>query len=347
MPPPTTAEIDHGVPLFLNQLIPVLQSGGDRLDPSIGASAVLHGHDLRSQGLTVSQVVHDYGDICQSMTELAIENWMRRLIPTISGHSTDASTRSIAGAVTTFTSAKASTSDLDHAPSAATSVWPFSFITSEPMNTATVRVRDLPRAGGVSPATPARCSIGVSTGLLELIGRALDDVAPGAQNDAVIASTSPTSIHDVRRIRANCRRQAQGSRFAVTPIAPDMAVGDRQVLAAVVGNLLQNAFKFTRPCTAGHAAGWRPAPTGCSFRSRTSAAGCPEATPIQKACSGRSNSAASTAAASGIGLAFSRWGAEANGGRLYARNLRGNGCVFTVDLPRVTIAAMDTVSAGS
>jgi len=36
----------------------------------------------------------------------------------------------------------------------------------------------------------------------------------------------------------------------------------------------------------------------------------------------------------GIGLAFSRWGAEANGGRLYARNLPERGCVFTLDLPR-------------
>ena len=41
----------------------------------------------------------------------------------------------------------------------------------------------------------------------------------------------------------------------------------------------------------------------------------------------------------GIGLAFSRWGAEANGGRLYARNLPGTGCVFTVDLPRSSVLA--------
>ena len=37
----------------------------------------------------------------------------------------------------------------------------------------------------------------------------------------------------------------------------------------------------------------------------------------------------------GLGLAFSRWGAEANNGRIYARNLPGQGCVFTVDLPRL------------
>ena len=39
----------------------------------------------------------------------------------------------------------------------------------------------------------------------------------------------------------------------------------------------------------------------------------------------------------GIGLAFSRWGIEANKGRLYARNLPNQGCVFTVDLPRFPV----------
>jgi hypothetical protein len=36
-------------------------------------SAVLHGRDLLMQGFTVSQVVHDYGDVCQSITDLAVE----------------------------------------------------------------------------------------------------------------------------------------------------------------------------------------------------------------------------------------------------------------------------------
>jgi hypothetical protein len=41
----------------------------------------------------------------------------------------------------------------------------------------------------------------------------------------------------------------------------------------------------------------------------------------------------------GLGLAFSRWGVEANRGRLYARNLPEHGCVFTVDMPRALLAA--------
>ena len=71
-PPPTEAEIDHGVPLFLDQLVEALRLG-QLSSPEIGRSAVLHGHDLLLQGFTVAQVVRDYGDVCQSITDLAME----------------------------------------------------------------------------------------------------------------------------------------------------------------------------------------------------------------------------------------------------------------------------------
>jgi len=45
----------------------------------------------------------------------------------------------------------------------------------------------------------------------------------------------------------------------------------------------------------------------------------------------------------GLGLAFSRWGVEQNNGKVYARNLTGKGCVFTVGLPRVAVAAVASV----
>ena len=69
---PTEAELAHGVPLFLDQLVAALRSGGDRLNPAIADGALLHGQELLRQGFTVSQVVHDYGDVCQSITELAL-----------------------------------------------------------------------------------------------------------------------------------------------------------------------------------------------------------------------------------------------------------------------------------
>jgi hypothetical protein len=72
MTPPTGTEIDHGVPLFLDQLVEALRL---RLKSStaIGRSAVQHGQTMLLQGFTVSQVVHEYGDVCQAVTELAVE----------------------------------------------------------------------------------------------------------------------------------------------------------------------------------------------------------------------------------------------------------------------------------
>jgi hypothetical protein len=71
-PAPTTAEIDHGVPMFLDQLLKQLRHGPSA-DVDIAATAMQHGHDLLLQQYTVSQVVHDYGDVCQAVTELAVE----------------------------------------------------------------------------------------------------------------------------------------------------------------------------------------------------------------------------------------------------------------------------------
>jgi hypothetical protein len=78
--------IDHGVPLFLQQLVETLrleqrESPGATVEPGpssaateIGRAATVHGADLLRLGYTVDQVVHDYGDVCQAVTELAGEH---------------------------------------------------------------------------------------------------------------------------------------------------------------------------------------------------------------------------------------------------------------------------------
>ena len=81
-PDEVPAVVDHGIPLFLDQLARIL--GKERLtsvrpitttDPSsdIGKSAAIHGVELLRLGYTVDQVVHHYGDVCQGVAELAIE----------------------------------------------------------------------------------------------------------------------------------------------------------------------------------------------------------------------------------------------------------------------------------
>ena len=65
--------INDGVPVFLDQLVDVLRSNGRTSTRKIDLSAGQHGLDFFVQGLTVSQVIHGYGDICQSITELAMK----------------------------------------------------------------------------------------------------------------------------------------------------------------------------------------------------------------------------------------------------------------------------------
>ena len=73
-PRPTDGEeLVHGVSRFLDQLTETLrreqQTPARPTSEEMARSAALHGGELRRAGFTVAQVVHDYGDLCQAVTE--------------------------------------------------------------------------------------------------------------------------------------------------------------------------------------------------------------------------------------------------------------------------------------
>ena len=85
-PTEAASTVEHGVPLFLQQLAETLQAelttsarGSVESElptpaaTAIGRAAALHGAELLRRGFTADQVVHDYGDVCQTVTALAIE----------------------------------------------------------------------------------------------------------------------------------------------------------------------------------------------------------------------------------------------------------------------------------
>jgi signal transduction histidine kinase len=132
-----------------------------------------------------------------------------------------------------------------------------------------------------------------------------------------------------------------GITFSVFPV-DEVAVieADRQVLAAVVMNLLQNAFKFTRPRTA--------------VTLRVVASADRVRLEIQDECGGLADGdlnelfrpfeqQGANRTGLGLGLAFSRWAIEAHSGRIDARNIPGVGCVFSIDLPRCAVPALAMV----
>jgi signal transduction histidine kinase len=329
--------MEHGVPVFLDQLANALR-GQLISNPDIAQSAVQHGHELLLQGFTVSQVVHDYGDVCQAITELAVE--MNAPISTddfrVLNRCLD---DAIAGAVTEFGREQ---NELTLEGETARGNERAGFLAHEMRNllhTAIIAF-DALKTGNVG--------VGGSTGTVlhrslmragALVGRSLAEVrlTQGTQNPVRFAVAG---FIDELMTSATLEGNARGIGLRVMPVDEDVAVeADRQILTAVVMNLLQNAFKFTR--------------AGTTVVLNVGASAERVLIEIEDQCGGLPTENVNELfrpfeqrggdrTGMGLGLAFSRAGVEANHGRIYARNLPGQGCVFGIDLPRITTPAFLT-----
>lgn len=324
----------HDVSLFLNQLIDALGPGA-RSSPDIAASAMRHGRERLTEGASMSEVVHDYGDICQAITEVAGER-NASLTTADFGIMNRCLDDAIAGAVSEYGRARDQwTSDVAAARGAERMGF-FAHELRNLVNTAIVSLEVL-RTGNVG--------VGGSTGdvlhrsllgLRTLVARSLAGVrlSEGVQRDEpILLSTFIEELGAAAALDANAR----GIQFTIQPVEATAAIaGDRQVLAAVVGNLLQNAFKFTRPRTTVtlrvHAG-----PDRVRIEIHDECGGLPGADPEKLFRPFEQRSSDRTGL--GLGLAFSRWGVEAHNGRIHVQNLPNHGCVFTVDLPRVAATA--------
>lgn len=333
-PAPTQAEVDHGVPLFLDQLGNALRLGASSTS-EIRLSGLLHGRELLQQGMTVSQVVHGYGDICQSITLLAVET--NAPISTdefrmLNGCLDDA----IAGAVTQYGRDRAQTTKEDDADRENQRLGYFAHELRNFIQTALVAF-DALQSGKVGPGGSTGAVLQRSlTGARDLIGRSLAEVrlTQGVQNPE---SFLVTDFIDELTASASLEAQAQGIGLKLTPSPEAVAIyADRSVILAVMMNVLQNAFTFTRP---GTTVTVRVVDAGdrVRFEVEDECGGLPDRdiaalfVPFEQRSGDRSGL--------GLGLAFSRWAVEANAGHIFARDLPGVGCVFTVDLPRGRLSA--------
>jgi len=336
VPPPTAAEIDHGVPVFLDQLRDALRTG-ESTSADISRTAIQHGRDLLRQGFTVSQVVHDYGDVCQAITELAVEQnapISTDDFRTLNRCLDDA----IAGAVTEY-GRELNQSGIDGESARG----------SERLGFFAHEMRNLIHTAALAFEVLKTGNVGVggSTGAIlygslmatnDLITRSLAEVrlTQGVHNRQPILITE---FIEETAAAARLHADLRGIELTVVLPSDEPAVAisaDRQVLAAVVGNLLQNAFKFTRPRST------------VTLKVRTSAERV--LIQVQDECGGLPSGnldelfqpfvqRSPDHSGMGLGLAFSRWGAESNDGRIYVRDVPHSGCVFTVDLPRLQATA--------
>jgi len=345
-------QLENGVPLFLEQLIKTLRieqtgaplesrevsgpANGTVAMSEIGTSAAQHGHELLRLGFTVDQVVHDYGDLCQAITDLAHErdapfqiDEFRTLNRCLDN--------AIADAVTEFSYQRDHVADERRMHEAHEQA---GFFAHELRNALSVATLAFEAAKGgnlnLSGATGSVLQRGLM-GLRTLIDRSLDDVRGLTERSESSRLFSLADFIAEVKHAADLAAGVRSCTLTVSFVDPHLAVaGDRDLLYAAVGNLLQNAFKFTRAHTEvtlnvyaladrvlvdvkDHCGGLPAGSAEHMFR------------PFTQQSADKSGL--------GLGLSIARKSVESYGGTLNVSNVSGVGCVFTISLPRYSMPA--------
>ena len=343
----TEPQLRNGVPMLLDQLIRTLRveqtddpmesrkisgpSDGGPTVSEISVSAAQHGRELLTLGFSVDQVVHDYGDLCQSITDLAFE----RDVPfevdefrTLNRCLDNA----IAEAVTEFTDQRDSDMEAMHATEA-----------NQKMGFFAHELRNLLQVSKLSFAAAKAGNLSLSGATGAVLERSLKSLevliedsileVRKTQDGPQVATVFPLSdfILEIKSA-GDLAAKIRGCRFLTSVVAPELAIfGKRDLLYSAVWNLLQNAFKFTHANT-------EVTLQAYAVKDRI-------LIDVKDHCGGLDPGAAESMFAPfaqhgkdksglGLGLSIAEQCVLSHGGVLSVLNVAGSGCIFTINLPR-------------
>ncbi len=351
-PKATYAQLIHGIPLFLDQIIKTLRveqtcepmlsrkvsgasGGGKSAMSEIGVAARRHGYELLKHGFTVDLVVHEYGDLCQAITDLAFEinvpievDEFRTLNRCLDN--------AIADSVTEFAYERDLLVAARGTEGFHERMGVFSHELRNLIATATQAVAAI-RTGQVGLSGPTGAALDRSLSALRtLIDRSLADVQLAAAMPKQQQLIGLADFLADIQLSAALQARAHECTLMVSEVDPRLAVdGDRNLLFSALGNLLQNAFKFTARQT--------------EVSLNVYATGDRILMDVEDHCGGLPPGVAEQLTQAlahngeeqpefGRGLSMCRRSVEANNGVLRERNVPGTGCVFTIDLPRHSLA---------
>lgn len=349
--PTNKQQLEHGIPMFLNQLIRTLLaedqgavaealaiSGSSSGDPfrhaEVGVSAAIHGADLLTLGYSINEVVHDYGDLCQAVSDLSLDlneaftiEEFRTLNRCLDN--------GIADAVTAFSEHR----DLviaDHqALETNERLGFFAHELRNHLNTAMLALAAI-KSGNVGLIGATGSVLDRSlVGLRGLIDRSLAEVRIGP---GMTLHRSVFRLSDfIGEIRYSASLEAEllNCKFYVEEVSSMLIIEvDKDLLFSALGNLLHNAFKFSGRggvVTLGVDAG----KDRISITVEDSGPGLSKAAaqdmflPFTQGGNNRSGL--------GLGMSIARRSVEANGGLLTVESELGHGCRFIIDLPRRSV----------
>lgn len=344
----TEQQLLHGIPDFIDQLIRTLtaEQRGDSNDAvtisgpagagqdarsEIGDTASQHGKALLELGFSVDQVVHDYGDICQAITDLAYErdapfevDEFRTLNRCLDN--------AIADAVTAFTYQRDFVESSKQADAVNERLGIFAHELRNLLTTATLAFAAVKTGQMAANSSTGAILERSLIGLRSLVDRSLADVriaaGPFVAQSTFGLSNLMREIRNAMALEAGCAT----CNLIFTDVDPSLGVrGDRELLFSALANLVQNAIKFTHPLTDVTVNAYAVADR-ILIDVKDCCGGLPKGS-SEKMFSPFSQSGLDRTGL-GLGLPIARRSVEANAGTLTVRDVPGHGCVFTINLPR-------------
>jgi signal transduction histidine kinase len=299
-PPASTSELEHGIPMFLSQLVETLKwehSATPFSATAIGVSATRHGADLLNLGFTVvlnrsldTAIADAVTEHARITAECRLHEELERL-----------------GEVTHEIRSR--------------------------LNTALMAF-DIVKRGTVAINGSTSAVLGRSLiGLRELVDGTLADIRTAASQHR----PEPVMVNFfLEEIALAARLQAEysGLKFVIEPIAPDLVASvDRQLLESALMNLINNGFKYTR---SGGTVTLRARERQGSLRIEVEdeCGGIPVSSgdPFKPFADRRGKDRTGL----GLGLSIARKAVRAQGGDVDVRNIPGRGCIFMIDVPLST-----------
>jgi hypothetical protein len=282
------------------------------------------------QGFTVGQVVHGYGDICQAVTELAIE--LGEEIPV---HEFRIFNLCLDDAIAQAVSEYGRLRELDVTDESTERLGTLAHELRNHLNTAMLAYGIL-QDGTVSVKGSTGAVLKRSLlGLTDLVDKALAQVRLDStvhRREKLVVAELIEELEIAAILHAKSRQQQLNVGMVDFTIIVE---ADRQLLVAAISNLLQNAFKFTRD--------------GGNVQLRATASADRVSIDVQDECGGLAPGAEQSLfqpfqqqnanrSGLGMGLSISRKAIRVAGGDIRVRDLPGEGCIFTIELPRAPAA---------
>jgi signal transduction histidine kinase len=353
---PSSEQLRRGLPIFYAQLLNILKHSeqperkvehqdvvkmveaarnsdqqalslaeGKPDEADVAKEAGLHGTELLRLGYTLSHVVHAYGAMCQSITELSTKKMFA--ISSSEFHDLNACLDvAIAGAVTEYQAVR-NTQEMHR------EVKHLGFLAHELRNTLTsVNISfDLIKNGtvGLGGNTGRIMAKGLKR-LEELIDRSLTEVRLSIDPEVHVETGNVLQLVDQIIATAEVEAKAREQVLEIS-IDPDLVIeADQQLVYSAVSNLVQNAIKYSpqggRIQVRGKSVG-----ANAEIEVEDECGGLPaSATELFKAFSQKNNDRTGL----GLGLTIVKRAVALNHGTVEVRDLPGKGCIFKIGLPK-------------